>query len=162
MRKYASRSRPVPVEIYMYYMYLPQLHSNTHYDPELLNTFSITILSLALLISARTKNKPVTFVYTCEHPKCDGDGVSRWLLQACQGIGGSNLTEVYFLNDEHGQFIGKSTICVCAHGQTKNHNYNISGPYPPGTATLRMDVTEKKTCGRKSCCYYHDNHKGWG
>lgn len=81
---------------------------------------------------------------------CQADLLDKWILQACQGIGGSSLTQQKDINN--GWFIGREAICLCAHGDTDEHDYVISDPpYSPGNASLKNDVKETYTCKRPSC-----------
>src|SRR5947209_220843 len=74
------------------------------------------------------------FQYNCNGQNCDMSGVQSWITQACEGIGGSNS---YCWTQNGGQILAK---CGCAHGNTGNHHYEISGPYPAGTAELVCNV----------------------
>ena len=124
------------------YLFL-RLHASNHALKEFLVLLS---LLLPALTSARGDNKPGQFEYSCSTTPCDPDGVDRWLLQACQGIGGSELTAHGSSYSSTGDVVGGTAICLCAHGQTKEHDYTISGDYPPGTATLRFGVGAPYWC----------------
>lgn len=106
----------------------------------------LAMMALPFLVLARGDNKPGQFEYYCDQPDCDEAGVLRWLDQACKGIGGSELTSSGGSVSSTGQTIGGTGICLCARGQTTEHDYTISGDYPPGKATLRFDVGAPYTC----------------
>ncbi|KAI5360364.1 hypothetical protein Slin14017_G085390 [Septoria linicola] len=110
----------------------------------LIATLLVTILPLSL---ARGDNKPGRFDYTCtSKDNCDITKVDAWLLQACQGIGGKELTDHGPWYTSTGDIIGSGAMCLCARGQTKAHSYTISGDYPPGTAELKFDSKAPYTC----------------
>ncbi|KAF2088685.1 extracellular protein 5 [Saccharata proteae CBS 121410] len=116
--------------------------TNQNIFPEISLAFFLFLASA----SARGKNKPGSFQYSCSETNCDLDSVNAWLLQACQGIGGSDLTEHGGAYSTTGDVVGGVAICLCARGQTKEHDYTISGDYPPGTATLRFNLDAPYRC----------------
>ncbi|KAK4632307.1 Ecp5 [Fulvia fulva] len=111
-----------------------------------MNTFTLLLATLPLLAYGRGDNKPGQFNYICEDIPCDEEGVDSWILQACIGIGGTELTAHGGIYDTTGELVGRTAICLCARGQTKAHDYNISGDYPPGVAHLTFDVRAPYWC----------------
>ncbi|KAF5529800.1 extracellular 5 [Fusarium mexicanum] len=113
----------------------------------------LPIITLAMLGHASAKkhgkNKACEFTFSCTSTNdCDAPKMEAWITQACQGIGGSKILESGGIYTMYGDFTGYHGMCLCAHGNTKDHNYVITPGvlYSGGTATLNCDVAAPYSC----------------
>ena len=73
-------------------------------------------------------------------------GAEKWVKQACEGIGGTEVNRRGQYFDDKNVLIGALYACLCARGSTSPHEYSISGDFPPGSAVLNFDATEQFWC----------------
>ncbi|KAF5684395.1 extracellular 5 [Fusarium denticulatum] len=113
----------------------------------------LPIVVLAMLGQASAKrhgkNKACEFTFECTTTNdCDTAKMEAWIFQACQGIGGDRTVQSGGVYTGHGDLTGHQATCLCAHGNTKDHTYDIASGalYSGGKAKLNCDVTAPYNC----------------